>query len=432
MRKSPWLAALATTLALTVASPASAAVSVQLNGQPLTFDLPPIVESGRTLVPVQTIAQALGASVTIDPKNRSITAVHYERDKYVVLILGVTTAWVNGEATTLEVAPKSVDGHTMVPLRFISTALDAEVDYDPTTETAIIAQASLTLPDPTDEAHALSRYTRAIAYTHHKRMMPCLGQTQARIPGFTYLFSNDDPKFWTYTMGALADSIDCWNTYETKLLAPLTPPAGAMAAHQELQTWVDLNQQTLLQLQQAAEAHSKGALGERDRLFEAANQSYDAVVAQEPKMREAMNAITSDHPEFMTVAEHQYVAWLDSSLSATIDCFYPFKDGFDLHGVWSSESAARWAQEAADCWVELPAILSEQTPPTERMKALLEGAIAWVAQHTAAFQAFAAKCQAGPVTQAEYEADVEAIYQTFFDAVPALDQLFFYRDYGNS
>lgn len=424
MRKSTWLAALATTIALTIATPASAAVGVQLNGQPLTFDVPPVVESGRTLVPVRAIFEALGARITWDPATQTVSAVHPERNKYVILVLGSTTAWVDGVQITLDVPPKSIDGRTMVPLRFISTAMGADVQWDAATETAIITQAPLT----TSDARALSRYTREIAYTHLEETMLCTRGTQGRLDDVTYLFSNDDPAFFADSAEYLQESIACWNSYEENYLAGLTPPAGAEAAHAELQTWVDLHQKTLLQIEQAMQAQTKGALAERDRLYKEAKQTFDATTPQEERMLAALNAITSTETEFLTVAEHQYVAWFDDYMGATDNCFS------QLHMIgtgYMELSDATFAQGAADWWKELPETLKEQAPPTARMQALQQGALAELAKHTAAFEALAAKFQAGPVSPAEYEAQISLIETAWIEgSIPTLEHLFVYRDYG--
>jgi len=45
-------------------------ISVQINGNPLALDQPPIVQEGRTLVPLRAIFEALGAEVEWDASNK--------------------------------------------------------------------------------------------------------------------------------------------------------------------------------------------------------------------------------------------------------------------------------------------------------------------------------------------------------------------------
>lgn len=56
--------------------------------------------------------------------------------------LGSRTARVNGQAVTLEQAPSIYKGNTMVPLRFVSEALGAKVNYNAGTRSIAIATGS--------------------------------------------------------------------------------------------------------------------------------------------------------------------------------------------------------------------------------------------------------------------------------------------------
>lgn len=44
-----------------------------VNGKPITLDVPPIIQNGRTLVPLRFVSETIGASVNWDDKTRSIT-----------------------------------------------------------------------------------------------------------------------------------------------------------------------------------------------------------------------------------------------------------------------------------------------------------------------------------------------------------------------
>jgi hypothetical protein len=459
MRTSTKLAAMALALTLTLTPPAFAAINVELNGHPLTFDVPPVVEAGRTLVPVRAIFEALGARITWDPASQTISAVHPERNRYVILKLGSTTAWVDGREVTLDVAPRLIDGRTMVPLRFVSTAMGADVSYDAATQTVVIRQAPLPQPaeqpdgadaapgtevesdtsvdafvDPSKgatpdadltNAQLLSRFTRSVAYTHLDKTWLCVQGMQNRFDDFAYGFTKNDAEWLNSVRPDLDMSIACWNTYEQTVLPTLPVPVGAEAAHQALQRWVDLNQNALEQLKWADEAHRKGDTAERDRLFQEGQQVLQAAFQQEKTMLAAMNAITSPDPEFLTVEEHQYVAWLDDMMGLTDNCFS------QLHRIsLPGEDNAFWANAAAACMVELPETLSEKTPPTDRMKALQQGAFAMLAPVTKAFTNLAAKLQAGSIEADAVNAEIEAIDNAWYEARPTWDQLFVYRDWG--
>jgi hypothetical protein len=52
-----------------------AAPRVLLDGQLLSFDVQPIIEDGRTLVPLRTIFEALGANVSWDENTQTVAAI---------------------------------------------------------------------------------------------------------------------------------------------------------------------------------------------------------------------------------------------------------------------------------------------------------------------------------------------------------------------
>jgi hypothetical protein len=50
-------------------------ISVVVNGDNISFDTPPIIENGRTLVPLRKIFESLGAQVTWNANTRSLSRV---------------------------------------------------------------------------------------------------------------------------------------------------------------------------------------------------------------------------------------------------------------------------------------------------------------------------------------------------------------------
>lgn len=105
-----------------------APISVFLNDEKLAFDALPVVENGRTLVPVRTIFEAMGMTVGWDGTTSTITATG--NGNSISMRINETTATVNDKTLTMDVPPKIVDGRTLVPVRFIAESLGAEVDWD--------------------------------------------------------------------------------------------------------------------------------------------------------------------------------------------------------------------------------------------------------------------------------------------------------------
>jgi hypothetical protein len=111
-------------------------VKAFINGIQPNFEVPPFIREGNTLVPFRAIAEALQATVTWNPEEHSVTVV---KDGVTVkLIIGDRKAYVNGQAVDLEVAGEVNNGSTMVPARFISEALKADVQWEPESQSVVI------------------------------------------------------------------------------------------------------------------------------------------------------------------------------------------------------------------------------------------------------------------------------------------------------
>ncbi len=96
-----------------------------VNGQSRALPVAPFVRDGRTLVPLRFIAEALGARVQWVAAEQKILLALGPR--LVELWLDRTDARVGGDTIGLEVAPTLVDSTTVVPVRFVSEQLGAEV-----------------------------------------------------------------------------------------------------------------------------------------------------------------------------------------------------------------------------------------------------------------------------------------------------------------
>ncbi|MCL2366857.1 MAG: copper amine oxidase N-terminal domain-containing protein [Oscillospiraceae bacterium] len=124
----------------------TAPISVYLDGTLLTFDVPPMLVDGRVLVPLRTIFEALGAEVDWDEATRTVTATR--AGTTVSLTISSTTARVNGQPVTLDVPAMTVDGRTLVPLRFVGESLNAGVNWNPETRTVTITTNATTGTTP--------------------------------------------------------------------------------------------------------------------------------------------------------------------------------------------------------------------------------------------------------------------------------------------
>ncbi|WP_204758286.1 copper amine oxidase N-terminal domain-containing protein [Heliomicrobium gestii] len=109
---------------------------VLLDGRELFFDVPPIIENGRILVPVRAIFEELGANLTWKGITQPIIAS--KGNTTIELQVGSYTSFKNGKQIILDVPPRVINDRTLVPLRFVSEALDAEVNWNSYTHTVSI------------------------------------------------------------------------------------------------------------------------------------------------------------------------------------------------------------------------------------------------------------------------------------------------------
>lgn len=112
-------------------------IKVMLDGSYLSFDVPPTIIDGRTLVPMRAIFQALGATIQWDEATSTVTGK--KGDTTVILQINSANAIVNGKTIELSVPATIVQDKTMVPARFISESLEAAVGWDEPTQTVLIA-----------------------------------------------------------------------------------------------------------------------------------------------------------------------------------------------------------------------------------------------------------------------------------------------------
>ena len=97
----------------------------------------PVIVNGRTLVPIRAISEGMGANVDWDSATNTVTIT---QDSTVVkLTIDSTTAYINGVASTLDVPAALIGGRTMVPLRFVGTALGEQVGWYPSGNIGVIA-----------------------------------------------------------------------------------------------------------------------------------------------------------------------------------------------------------------------------------------------------------------------------------------------------
>ena len=136
---------------MSVTSVFASDISITINGQKQTYDVMPLIENGRTLVPMRGIFENLGAQIAWDDATKTVTGT--KGNISVVLTIGNTNAKVNGKDVTLDVPAKILEGRTLVPVRFISESLGCKVDWDADTKTVIIAASKYNMAELVSAVH---------------------------------------------------------------------------------------------------------------------------------------------------------------------------------------------------------------------------------------------------------------------------------------
>lgn len=115
-------------------------ITVYVDNNKVVFDQSPVIQGDITLVPLRGVFEKLGAEVKWDSKTGKVNIV--KDNEHIILQPGSVNAFINNAITNLSVKPQLINSRVMVPLRFVSEALDANVDWDAETRNISITQNS--------------------------------------------------------------------------------------------------------------------------------------------------------------------------------------------------------------------------------------------------------------------------------------------------
>jgi hypothetical protein len=103
---------------------------ISAEGQNPVFDVPPVIFNGVTFVEVNGLFSEMGISLTWYGDERRVRGVGPDQT-VIDLYIGNTTAYVDGVAHTLPVAPfiAAEYGRTMVPISFVASQMNANVTW---------------------------------------------------------------------------------------------------------------------------------------------------------------------------------------------------------------------------------------------------------------------------------------------------------------
>jgi alkaline phosphatase len=99
-----------------------------INNNEVDLDVPAQLLGGRTMVPIRFVGESLGAEVQWEPSTETVKIL--KGKTVITLKIGETAAKINDKKIELDVAPIIESGKTMVPIRFIGEAFGADVKWD--------------------------------------------------------------------------------------------------------------------------------------------------------------------------------------------------------------------------------------------------------------------------------------------------------------
>jgi hypothetical protein len=100
------------------------------------LSFPPYISNGRTMVPLRVISEAFGAGVEWNGTTKTVTITL--GDTEIKMTIDQQIALVNGVETLLDAPPEIREGSTFVPISFIANTFGATVEWNANTQTATI------------------------------------------------------------------------------------------------------------------------------------------------------------------------------------------------------------------------------------------------------------------------------------------------------
>ena len=115
-------------------------ISVYVNGEKLDFDVAPRTVNDRTMVPMRRVFEALGAEVIWNGDHGIITAVKGATKLH--LTVGSDVMMKNLVPIKLDAGAMLLDERTLVPVRAVSEAFGCTVEWNEETSSVLINQVS--------------------------------------------------------------------------------------------------------------------------------------------------------------------------------------------------------------------------------------------------------------------------------------------------
>ncbi len=135
------IALLLAAIAVPLPAYADESTRVFVDGQEISFDVPPTRSQGRIMVPFRGVFEALGVpehNIEWIPEKNTVACIINGQNMFVVV--GDNNIYLGSRTINSDVPAQIIEGRLMVPLRVIAEAALCRVDYDPSSETVSITK----------------------------------------------------------------------------------------------------------------------------------------------------------------------------------------------------------------------------------------------------------------------------------------------------
>ena len=120
----------------TAAESGTDGIKVTYDGQTIELDAAPEIINDRVMVPMRAIFEAFGAKVKWDGESKTITSK--KKSKTITMTIDSCDMTKNDETYTFDTAPVIENGRTLVPVRAISDLLGLNAEWDEGSRTVVI------------------------------------------------------------------------------------------------------------------------------------------------------------------------------------------------------------------------------------------------------------------------------------------------------
>ncbi|MCP3746744.1 copper amine oxidase N-terminal domain-containing protein [Paenibacillus sp. A3M_27_13] len=171
--------------------------AVNVNGKFIATDVSPIIEGGRVLVPIRTLA-SLGVTYQWDSKSQS--AVITKGTDQIKLMANKKQAFKNNKAVQVDVPVQVSQGRILVPIRFVSENFGYKANYEKARSILFIQDGNYKVDQESLQAEDLQAARQAAISLPIQFSFKSLSSLEK--PGankdYTYVFPRGDSSRYMY------------------------------------------------------------------------------------------------------------------------------------------------------------------------------------------------------------------------------------------